>query len=862
MSDVRRGYVWAIFALFLFSGATALIYQVIWLRQLILIFGSTQFATSTILSCFMAGLALGAWLAGRWLARVRMTPLRIYGLLEIGIGLYALIVPVLFRALTPLYGAIWDAGASDNFLLLSLAKFVGIGAVLLTPTVLMGASLPVLAREVADDEKRIGGKVGHLYAINTFGAVLGTFLAAFVMIPGIGVQWTIWVAALANITIGVVAYVLRGTMPSGSTAAAAEAPPSRRFEFGPLQVRLALIFFGISGFGALVLEVAWTHVLALVLGSSVYAFALMLLAFLTGLALGGAFFSGVLRKHVGLDPAKLLGILLAAAGVLSYGTAYLFAQLPRIFTEIFFRLDPDPNGWFFVQFAFGVLVMFPTTFALGGIFPAVVQIHARRLDDVADSVGTVYASNTLGTIVGAAAAGFFLIPQLGVMRTVMAIALIELVLGLLTILFVTSRERSSGRLVWAVPIVLAGLAMVIFQPAWNVIVMNTGIYMNLFGMPEDTTWDDVIAEYENIEFLYAAEGVVASVFVAEQPELNNRYMAVNGKVEASTVSDMETQVMAAHLPLLFHEQPRDVMLIGLASGITLASIASHPVDSIRVVEIEREMIPAAELFSEWNNNVLEDERVEISINDARNELEFSSREYDVIVSQPSNPWMTVAANLFTEEFFALAKKRVREDGVFCQWVQNYYLPGDDMRSIVKAFRSSWDHVMLFETINGVDNLLVGSDRPLELDLAKLGEGMSDLKVSMDLSRVGIKHPIHVLNLFRLGPAEIDRFVEGAPRNTDDNARVEYSAPKSLGSDTTYDNIELMRSYRADVVDYLQPPLRTETEVDHLRFRLATTWASRREIDLASEELEKIRTEELADRAAQVISLAREMDRIR
>ncbi|MHC4067211.1 MAG: fused MFS/spermidine synthase, partial [Planctomycetota bacterium] len=441
-----------VFLLFLLSGATSLIYEVLWLRQLILIFGSTQFATSTILSTFMGGLALGAFVAGRWLGPGSAKPLRIYGLLEIGIGLYALTVPFLFSGLTPIYRALWAAGASDSFMLLSLAKFAGIAVVLLPPTVLMGASLPVLAREVADDPERIGGKVGRLYAINTFGAVIGVFVAGFVSIPGIGTYRTLWATAALNLIVGVVAILLaREVAPTEAarpeTAAASRTPPTAS------RVRLALIVFGLSGFGALVLEVAWTRVLTLVMGSSVYAFSLMLLAFLIGLATGSAWFSALLRKRSGIEPALLLAALLAAAGAMAYATTYLFGMLPHLFGRIFFAFHPGPNSWLVIQFVFGLLIMFPATLALGGVFPAMLQIHARGLDRVAGSVGTVYASNTVGTIVGAAAGGFILIPQLGVQSTVIVIAVLEMLLGLVVLFFVCSRAGRT-RAALALPLVL------------------------------------------------------------------------------------------------------------------------------------------------------------------------------------------------------------------------------------------------------------------------------------------------------------------------------------------------------------------------------------------------------------------------
>lgn len=842
-----------IFALFLLSGATSLVYEVLWLRQLILIFGSTQFATSTILSTFMGGLAVGAFAAGRWITRhPAVRPLRAYGLLEIGIGLYALVVPALFRGLSPIYQLVWDAGASESFLLLSLAKFVGIAAVLLPPTVLMGATLPLLAREIADDPQRIGGKVGGLYAINTVGAVSGVFVAGFVAMPNLGLSRTLLGTALVNVALGSGAILLaraRGlpvrieARPGASAAAAAR----------PAAVRATLWAFGLSGFGALVLEVAWTRVLALIVGSSVYAFSLMLLAFLIGLAAGSACFSSFLRRRPATDAARLLALLLVSAGVLAFATTHLFQLLPRLFGAVFFAWDPGPNGWFAVQLLLGLMVMFPATFALGGVFPAVLQIHARSLDEVSRSVGLVYASNTAGTIVGASVAGFVLLPLLGVQSTVIGVALLELFLGLLMALVWLARSPSRR---WTLigGGLLAAAVMVAGQPAWDVRMMNSGVYMNLFG--RDDGWEGFRGTvYENNEVVFAAEGLTSSIFVADQPEFDNRYLSVNGKIDASTNADMETQLLAAHLPLLLHDGPSDVLVIGLASGITVGAVATHDVERIRVVEIEKMMVPAARLFEAHNNHVLDDPRVAISINDARNELEFSSETYDVIVSEPSNPWMTVASNLFTRDFFRMAGKRLREDGVFCQWIQNYYLPAEDMRSILSAFHDSFPYVMLFETFDGVDLLVLGSRHPLLFDLEEVGERMSDLSVRMDLGRANVRAPEDFLTLFRLGPEQVDRLVAGAPVNTDDNARVEFSAPKTLGLYTLDENLALIHRYLADPFDHVRPAIEDQPTLDRMRVELAERQLRRGYFDVAADSARRVSDGALRERADRITDAA-------
>jgi spermidine synthase len=511
------------------------------------------------------------------------------------------------------------------------------------------------------------------------------------------------------------------------------------------------------------------------------------------------------------------------------------------------------NQWMLVQFFAGLLIMFPPTFALGGIFPAVLQLHARQLDQVGTSVGTVYASNTVGTIVGAAMAGFVLIPAFGMLNTVTGIAILEVALGALIVFAVVRRPQRLRPAILLTAVVVCGLFLRL--PQWDARLMNSGVYMNLFG--EDwTDWETFSKNiYENNEVVLVREGLTATVFVADQPRFANRYLSVNGKIEASTNADMETQLMCSHLPLLMHADPKDVMVIGLASGITVGAVATHPVETIRVIEVEKEMELAARLFEEHNNYVLDDPRVELSFNDARNDLEFSSNMYDVIVSEPSNPWMTVAANLFTEDFFRMAKTRLREGGIFSQWVQNYYLPKEDLRSIIAAFRDSFPHVMLFETYDGIDLLLVGSQQPIRLDLEQFDRRMAELRVRMDLARVGIRSANNILELFRLGPQDIDKIVAGAPRNTDDNARVEFSAPKTFGLYTLGENLAYLREFMGDPLDHVSPELGPR-ETDELRLEVASGLFFRREYELARRTLKRVKLPEFA---TQVDDLSRRIE---
>jgi spermidine synthase len=442
----------------------------------------------------------------------------------------------------------------------------------------------------------------------------------------------------------------------------------------------------------------------------------------------------------------------------------------------------------------------------------------------------VYASNTVGTILGAAMAGFVLIPAIGSLTTVVSVSLAQVLLAGGVALALVVAGRGARR---AVALIAVGLVVVLFaaRPGWDVVMMNSGVF-NLYGRTQGTSWEEFWADIEPAEVIYEAEGLTANVFVAYEEQYDNLFLTVNGKVEASTQSDLETQLLIAHLPLLFHPDAKDVLVIGLASGITVGSVGTHNVENVRVLEIERAMLDAARLFSEHNYNVLEDDRVTLSINDARNELEFSSATYDVIISEPSNPWMTVAANLFTEDFFRTARARVRPDGIYCQWIQNYYLDPEDLRAIIAAFQKSFPNIMIFETYEGVDLVMLGSQEPLGIDLAELDERMADLPIRMDFASVGIADGIDLISKFRLGDREVRRMVEGAPRNTDDNARVEFSSPKSLGRTTIPENVAMLRRFGSNPLDYLSPSVVDPEVRDRILLDLAEVWLLDGNYDLA------------------------------
>ena len=771
----------------------------------------------------MGGLALGSYWAGRRADRWRESPLRTYGKLELLIAAYASLIPWLLAGLTPVLGAAWRLGADRHFALLGLIKFLAIAILILPATTLMGATLPVLSRLAAREGRSFGGRVGALYAVNTFGAVFGTIACAFVILPTLGVHRALVGNIALNALVGVIAWAMgRDAAPApdawardARTASSVGAPP-----------KALILGFAVSGFAAMVLEVAWTRGLALVLGSSVYAYAAMLTAFLLGLASGAGSAARFLSRRRGADARLVLSIVLAAAGLLSLAAAYAIQGLPRLFGEIYLAWRPSAGGWWAVEIGIALLVMFPTTFALGWVFPLVLEAAGAGRQGVAASVGRIYAANTLGTIVGAATAGFLLIPQIGVGPTLVGVAALQLLLGA-ALAPSSTHGTALGRRALAAACLGGALLCAAFPPKWDVMLMNSGVYMNIQNVDPSKGWAGFLQTVRtNNDPLYVKDGLTASILVAKQPRSGNVYLAVNGKTDASSREDLETQLAAGHFPLLLHDAPKDVLVIGLASGITVGAVATHAVESIRVVEVESAMLGAARQFAEFNGRVLDDPRVTISINDARNELQFNPATYDIVISEPSNPWMTVAANLFTEDFFRIAKARVRPGGIYAQWVQTYCLAPPQLKSILAGFRRAYPHVLVFETLSGIDLLLIGSDRPLAIDMGVIDRRMSEIWVRTDLERVRIRSAIDMVGMLQTGGAAVDAIVAGAKVNSDDNGFVEFGAPKSLYLDSQDANLAALRGQAPDPLEVVSqlviPPLTT----DEFRLALVRKWIRR------------------------------------
>ena len=802
-------------ACFFVSGATSLVYQVVWLRMLVLIFGHTVQAVTTVLAAFMTGLALGSFLLGLRAAQVR-NPLRAYGWLEIGIGVYAALMPMLLWLVPSLYLGLRARLDAPTF---GALQFLGMSALLLVPTALMGGTLPLLSQALTRSETGVARLVGTLYAVNTLGAAIGTALAGYVLLPMLGNRTTLGLTAAINVLVGVLA-VWYGRGPLWSQSVPVVAPKPDRAasavetstEARSWGARLTLAAIGISGAVSMVYEVAWTRALALVIGSSTYAFTAMLIAFLVGIAGGSALYSSLRKTARDATPA-IFAATQVGIGVAVTASVLLFEEMPALFL-IALSWSISPSFVQLVQLGVSVGALLPSTLLIGATFPCALDVAARTRDPVGERVGHVYAANTVGAIVGAILAGFVLLPALGAHASI-KVGIVTNLLVAATLLAVSIRLAPALR--WGAVAASSALAVGVSAiPRWDPRIMSIGTA--IYGGSGSLRWtgrEAFARAVSRSSLLYYRDGLTSTVSVHKNGD--TLFLRVNGKTDAGTGGDMQTQSLLGHLPMFIHPHPERALVIGLGSGITAGAVARHPVTHIDVVEIEPAMLAAARFFAGVNGNVLEDPRVRPVITDGRNFLLTEPERYDVIISEPSNPWISGLASLFSVEFFQLARSRLRPDGIMTQWVQVYDLDPDDLRMIINSFRTAFPHTSVWGNVEG-DLMLVGQLAQSPLDLVRMRqrfEGSAGLR--QDLARVRIYDWPNLLGLFLLEDPGLGRLVNGAGLNTDDRLPLEFSAPRTLYLQTAASNRALLRSFRTAVVPEVTPASGAELERAPVRF---------------------------------------------
>ncbi len=736
-----------ILLLFFLSGACTLVYQIVWVRMLVLVFGTSVFAVSTVLTAFMGGLAIGSAYFGRVVDR-RGNGLRIYAFLEGGIGLFAVAFPLMLARLDGLYTILYRL-LEGNAYAFSLVRFLISFCVLLIPTTLMGATLPVLSKHFVRRLVRVGRGVGGLYAVNTFGAVAGCMLAAFLLIEHVGVRGTIYITAGANLLIAVAAFLLSPSQEDAAAANAASAEPAP-----PPSVLSTVVFWGfaLSGFAALGYEVVWTRLLSVVLRlTTTQSFSIILIAFLFGLAAGGALGARLVDRWKRLlavfATIELLLGLFGLASIAVFGGVPLLQQ----------ALGALPSWWGhavrLLVISFGI--MLAPTFLMGLLFPVVGRLQAFELRSLGRRIGDIYAVNTAGAIFGAFAAGFILIPLLGTQASIQLLAAINIGLGLVVLL--------------ANPALRPGLK------AATLAVTALPVLLLVSLLPPDHMRALFQRSQPRGALLFCDEQAGGTVAVYEFPD-GNRLLRVNGAGEVPTDhASIQTFRLLGNLPLLLHPDPQDVLVIAFGGGITLASVEKHHPRRLDCVEIVPGVFEAARLFDQYNDGVygrINTGGINIIVDDGRNHVLRTDRQYDIIISDSTHPATADSWVLYTEEFYRLCKKRLGAGGYFAQWLPLHGLGEDDYRMIVRTFQRVFPHASLWLTTDY--SILLGTPEELEIDFARL-EGRLRRPELMDaLEQVDLGDALSFLSTLALEERTLNEYAGAGPVNTDDRPYVSFS----------------------------------------------------------------------------------------
>lgn len=803
-------------------GLTALIFQIVFAKNLIFLFGLTAPAIATALAVYFSGIALGSFIFGKLADRQTRTSTdrtrlpagrqgqtrteKLYVLTFLATGIYGCLFPLLFKILNKIILLINQVHPL-NFSGFNFFVFVLSFLFLILPAIFIGGSFPVISKIIlhngtqtnadrgadlrgqdrertdAEEEAGFGKKISLIYFVNTFGSVVGALAAGFWLIPFFGTRATIFFAAILNLVVGVIIFSKsKNIFEKEKTEFADEEKKiaeNQTQEIGLFKNKIFLYALFLTGFLALAMEVFYTKTLILFIGSSTYAFSLILIIFLLGIALGSwvmAYLADRLRQGF-----AYFGIFSGLIGFWLFLTVKFFQDLPFWYLRIFGALKSfDFPAILTAQFILAFLVIFPVTFLMGLMFPLGLKLAAPDFKKISQGVGKLYFANTLGGVLGSLMAGFFLLPTLGFQKTLLFILTLYLLLGVFFV-FKEKLLEMSIKSVLAAFLVFWGAFAIISHP-WSPNILASGVFpyapeylrfgveLGEAGLKKGMASDTV---------LFYKEGLSQIAVIGRG---NTIFLRINGKTDASnTMGDLEHQILTGALPLMLHPEPKDILMIGLGSGISLGSVTQFDEpENIEMVEIDPAVVEAAKYFKDYNNNALADLRVKIIVADGRNYLYLTDKKYDVISSQPSNLWVSGNAYLFTKEYYQLAKKHLKENGLMYQWVQIYGFQPEDLKSILKTFSEVFPNVYLFSNINDTDIFLIGAlnDRAI-LDFNEIAKKFEIKKIQQELSRIHIYDAYEFLSYFITSDKEIKRFISEAEVHTDNRPFLEFSAPKTF-----------------------------------------------------------------------------------
>lgn len=786
---MKRSTWFTILVLFYFSGASGLIYEIVWVRIFSLVFGNTNYAATIVLSAFFVGLAVGSLFFGRN-AHLVARPFRMYGFLEIGIGLSALAVPVLVSFMDGFYPSLYRA-LGEKSVFFFIIRFILSFAIVFIPTFFMGGTLPLIVKFTSMLKEEFGKSVSLLYALNTLGGVSGAFAAGFVLVRYLGINNTIAAAVVINVAVGIAALLfsrrfqaadIPKTVPSAMNAF----PPGARAVPGDTIAQYIVIVAFITGMLSLSFQVVWARLLVYVLSSSVYAFNIMLTTFLFGIGLGSLVAGWIIAKSK--NSARLCGVLLGLTGIYGLTTIPLMVVLAVNDEAImsFFGFTTW-SSYTVGRFFECAMILFIPSLLMGIVFPLIACIAKTRQESGSRVIGTIYFVNTLGAIVGSIAAGFILVPFVGCKGSIVLLSSAYVVTGLVVLLFVYNTFVKRVAAVTSA-LVLIGLSLVF---------LRGDPFIPLFNIRE-----------KGSEITYIREGTTGTVTVHAYPS----YKVINvNRVNVAGTSFVlrTTQKLQAFVPLLVRKDPGLVCQIGFGSGETSSIVARYPgVERLDVVDISYEVFDAAPEFKDINHEVYKSEKVRKIVMDGKNYIHLTEEKYDLIMNDSIHPVECGNASLYTKEYFEDCKKRLKEDGVMSSWFPLFALDTKDFKSLIHTFNVVFPGCTLWVGNNCVNRhaVLVGrkDGKEVTIDFGFIRSLLNKDWIKRDLEDIRMHSIYDFLDSFMLNGEAVKEFTMGAEVNTDTRPILEYRSPTTLATDPVLlaGNISDLLKHRSNVFESL------------------------------------------------------------
>ncbi len=775
---------WVAYACLFASGAASLVYELIWFRHLALVFGASLYALSAVLCAFMMGLAGGAWLMGKVLSSesARLEPdklIRIYGLLEGSIGLYALCFPLGLGLLEKLYPLILPASGQVN-LTVHLLEFLLSTLLMLPATLLMGATLPLVGFwATGNQNEKIFTKISLLYGVNTFGAVCGCLFTQFFAIRLWGVQGATGFAIVLNVLVFMLCYSRSNAFYVDETGPINIQTKKREKkkeaveeEVSPAIGLLVLVMFAYSGMASLSSEILWTRILVFPMGSTLYSFALILATFLLGIALG----SLTANKLVGRSyrVLKFVGIELAIS-VFCIGILPVLANLTEwtaIADNYFYSLDSSPERIILIRSLFAFALIFLPTFGFGLLFPLANHLYSSRLHGVGKVLGNTYSINTVGAVLGTILTPFVFIPLWGIRLSLYGIYGVLILFGV----YILSRDRE-------------------FKPAFTFMMLGSVLFVLILGkgflVPDIETQKagkgnfarlEVNVPEDRIKLLDYKEGEYSTISVVEDKESRARTIYLDG-FSTATVSSLfsgSTYMQAmGFVPMVLHPSPKRVLVIGFGTGNTIGTTSMFPGAEVHGVEIDKNVLEFSKWFSNWNHDVLTRPNIKMFIQDGRSFLKWTEFTYDVIIMEPMSPLQAGVVNLYSREFYELALSRLKEDGLLVQWLPLHLVGPEDARSITHTFNGVFPEFSVWNSFLTRIVMLVGSRNPVKLDKEHFEELMKNVEINEMAREMKVNSFLDFADFYITEGKRLSSYLEGADEITDDTPLLEFSSVSLL-----------------------------------------------------------------------------------